>query len=458
MVALVALLPNLFVAPVLIPKPKMLLLDYNRPVEVTGAWTFPAAKPKFFDVFIQGLSHRYQGTWTGGKGLAMVFDGGIIDKQLPDGYYKIQIQNNQVSVFGQGSAGLRNGMMKLAQLATVSNSKLVLPTGEVTDTPSRDFRGVHLQVGPEALGFHKKLWSNVLRPMQFNYVLLDVSRVRWATLGTDAPKDGMSVEDLRALVKFYRSIEVEPIPLIPSFSYVSWLPKTPKYEALKVSDTLLDPRKPEAEAFLDALWAEANEIFRSKTLHFGGDSLGEGASYELATQLWKGSMPVFDRIRKKQKAQMMLWGDLALGPGEAVDSTLADSLLEARTRRDSIPKGALIADRHYKADTGHSQFLTSLQLWKTASLSPIATAWQSPENIKGFYTAADVERAGTLITTWGMTDSSETQMRKNQKQFDAMILAGDYSWSARTEYLNELPYDPAKVFQEWFNPSPIPVK
>lgn len=465
MLAMAALHFAIAFPPVLIPKPRSVLLDYSRPVHVTGAWAFPAGRPKFFEVFTQFLGNRFVGDWATRKATPVNFDGGIIDRKMPDGHYRIRISPTQVSVFGQGAEGLRNGMIKLSQLAVVSDSKVILPSGEVTDTPSRDFRGVHLFVGPQSLAFHKKLWTNVLRPMQFNHVLLECSRTQWKALGATAPKEYMSVADLRALVKFYRSIEVEPIPLVQSFGHMEWLTTIPKYKELAVNPAVaytLDPRKPGTEALLTELWTEVQDVFKSKTIHFGADEIDmrgiEPKDPALTTQLWQSMMPIFDRIRKQHKAKMMIWGDKALAPSEAIDAAYGDNETDARKRRNAIPSGTIITDWHYKADSAHGQFLTSLQTWKIAGLTPIASAWLRPENIKGFYTAADVERVGTLITTWAGYESNEANMRKEQKQFDAMILAGDYSWSARTEYLSELPYNPAEVFEALYNPTPVAVK
>ncbi|HLO98499.1 MAG TPA: family 20 glycosylhydrolase [Fimbriimonas sp.] len=465
MLALAALQIATAFPPVLIPKPKSVLLDYSQPVQITGAWTFPAGRPKFFEVFTQFLGNRFTGDWANQKAAPVSFDGGIIDRKMPEGHYRIRISPTQVSVFGQGAAGLRNGMIKLSQLAVVSNSKLILPTGEVTDTPVRDFRGVHLFVGPQALGFHKKLWTNVLRPMQFNYVLLECSRTRWKALGADAPKEYMSVADLRELVKFYRSIEVEPIPLVQSFGHMEWLTTIPRYKQLTVNPDIaytLDPRKPATEEFLKELWTEVQDVFKPKTIHFGGDEIDmrgiEPKDPALTTELWKAMMPIYDRIRKQHKVQMMLWGDKALAPSEAIDAGFGDNEVEARKRREAIPRGAMITDWHYKAEPKHGPFLSSLQTWKVAGFTPIAASWFRPENIKGLYTAADVEQVGTLITSWAGYESNEANMRKEQKQFDAMILAGDFTWSARTEYLSELPYDPAKVFESLYNPTPVAVK
>jgi hypothetical protein len=223
----------------------------------------------------------------------------------------------------------------------------------------------------------------------------------------------------------------------------------------------LDPRKPKSKEMLTALWDEACDLLKPATIHFGCDEMdmrgfpNEDASF--VTDLWRLQMPVLKEIAEKHNAQMMLWGDEGLAPGEAVDAMNGQSPGEAAKRRAAIPKGALIADWHYKADPRIETFLPSLQLWKKEGFKPIATAWYQPDNVRSIDLAADVEKCGTLQTTWCGYFSNEQGFIESFEQFSAMVLAADYSWSTRYDSVSKLGYDPGQVLRQMYFGQPRPV-
>lgn len=450
--------------PPLIPDPKMSLLDYGNTLAVTNNWKLPAGRPKFFDLLKSEFDKRFSFPAIDANTPAVSFDGGMSDFKKPEGTYHIKITNSSVSVYGQEAMGLRNGIYRLAQLAFIKDGKVCLPTGIIQDEPRTEFRGVHLFVGPSALSFHQKLWSNVLRPLGFNKVVLQCERTDWKALPGIHTNISMSEDDLVKLFKWYRSQEVEPIPLIQSFGHMEWLFANGKNLNLAVNPKnpyAIDPRKPEARELVSKLWDEAITTLKPKTVHFGLDEVDmigfDKPDPDLVTDMWKQLMPTLGDIAKRNNVKPMLWGDEGLAPAEAVDAMNGSDLANARERRDAIPKGAFIADWHYKPDPSHVPFVKSLQLWKNANLNPIASMWYRPENIRGFSLAADVEDVGTLQTTWNGYESSEANMLRDLKQYSAMVLAADYSWSARSENVSELPYDPMTVFAKMYNPHPSPL-
>src|SRR5580658_2692226 len=50
--------PELTIAP-LIPKPKIADLDYRKPTPITNEFTFPAGRPRYWDLFKEMLSRRF---------------------------------------------------------------------------------------------------------------------------------------------------------------------------------------------------------------------------------------------------------------------------------------------------------------------------------------------------------------------------------------------------------------
>lgn len=456
-------IPDTTIAP-LIPSPKMSLLDYGNLLVITNNWSLPAGRPKFFDLFRSELEKRFELPAATANGPKVIYDGGMSDFKKPSGTYHLKISKDSISVYGQEAMGLRNAVYRLAQLAFVKDGKICLPTGVIEDEPRSEFRGVHLFVGPKALEFHQKLWTNVLRPLGFNKVVLQCERTDWKSLPGVQTSITMKQEDLAKLFSWYRSIEVEPIPLIQSFGHMEWAFANNKNRELAINPAqpyAIDPRKPEAKAMIGKVWDEAIALLHPKTIHVGLDEVDmigfPKKDPALVTSLWQEMLPYLGSVAKRNNVNLMLWGDEGLGPNEAIDAMNGDDAANAAARRKAIPKGATIADWHYKPTEYHVPFLDSLKLWKQEGFEPLASMWYRPENIRGYSIAADVESVGTLQTTWNGYESNEDNMLRDLKQYSAMVLAGDFGWSARLEKVDELPYDPLAIFAKMYNPHKSPL-
>ncbi|MEI7577045.1 MAG: hypothetical protein WCK51_09135 [Armatimonadota bacterium] len=452
-----ALFPN-EKQPPLIPQPKNSLIDWKNTATLSGLWDFPAGRPKFFDLLTKKLNERFEFP-ANPSGDKMKIDGGMSDLQKRYGGYRLVIRPDSISMYGEGEAGLRNAVYRLAQMAFVKRGKVVVPTGTIEDEPRHDFRGAHLFVGPKAPEFQKRLWENVLLPLGMNKVVLQCERTEWKTLPKVSDNMTMKQADLVDLFGWYRKQNVEPIPLIQSLGHMEWFFAGGANLDLAYNPEVpytIDPRKPESKQLIGKLWDEVATILKPQTFHFGLDEIDMRGFAKKdpahVTELWELMIPTLGDIAKRNGAKMMLWGDEGLSPSDAVDATNGYDLENARKRRKVIPKGAMIADWHYRADQNHRPFIKSLQTWKLEELQPIASTWYRPENIRGFNVAADIEQVGTLITTWAGYESHEMGMLKNLKQFEAMVYAADYGWSGRTELIEDLDYRADEVFAQMYAP------
>jgi hypothetical protein len=153
----------------------------------------------------------------------------------------------------------------------------------------------------------------------------------------------------------------------------------------------------------------------------------------------------------------MLWGDVALGPGEATDATSAESVAEAKLRRAAIPADALVGDWHYVGVSDPKPYGTSLRLWRQAGPNPISTVWYDPNNIRGFSLAAASGAKGVLGTTWDGYSSSDVIMNDAFFQVSAAILVADYGWSGRREMPRDLDYSPDDLLRRLYLDGPQPV-
>ncbi|MHB8637626.1 MAG: glycoside hydrolase family 20 zincin-like fold domain-containing protein [Fimbriimonadaceae bacterium] len=447
----------------LAPNPKRPVLT-RQVLKLGGPFKFPAGRFFHFDEFKQTLAHRFDFHWPIPGRQALLVDGGIHDMKLPHEAYRIEIRPSGFTVFGQDENGLRFGIRRLALLVRSHGGDLTLPIGTITDWPSTPWRGFHLFVGPQAAPFQRELLERVLLPFGFNKAVLECERTAWKSLPNVRGPEVMSLAALSELFKMYREEGIEPIPLVQSFGHMEWFfagganldiaynPKNPYG---------VDPRNPRTREILDRLWDEVIDVTEAKTVHFGCDEVdmvGWDPNPKLMTDLWALQMPILGDIAKKHDVSMMLWGDMALAPGEAIDATNGSTGTEAGARRRAIPRGAMIADWHYKADPKFEDFFPSLETWKTEGLTPIAACWHEPDNVYGFTVAGVQQAAGTLKTTWCSENSTAEDPIANFDEFAALVLSGEYAWSGRQDPPSDFDYDYRELFRRLYFAPPIPLK
>jgi hexosaminidase len=446
--------------PILIPQPKTNRLNWDKTLVLTGNYAFPAGRFRYFPAFLAALNRRFILPSPKKTDEAVAADGGVSKLGFAPGGYRITITPTSITTLGEEEEGLQNAIARLAQLAFIKNGKVCLPTGTLIDQPETKFRGIHLFVGPDARKFHRQLWSRVLRPLGLNSVVLQCERTAWNALPGTATPITMTREALKDLFDDYRADNVEPIPLIQSLGHMEWFFANNQNRNLALNPDIpytLDSRKPEAQAKIAEVWDEACALLQPKSIHFGLDEIDmRGFASEdnaLTTELWIKQLPFLGKIARQHNAQMMLWGDQALAPGEAPDAALGDTPADARMRRAAIPKGAIITDWHYKADNRFQIFRPNLQLWKDAGFGTIAATWYRPENIRGFDVAANMTSSGILQTTWAGYASSEDALFEHPEQFTSMVLTADYAWSGRQDLPDQIGYDPVAIFRKmYFDP------
>ncbi|RYG25027.1 hypothetical protein EON82_08615 [bacterium] len=451
--------------PIIIPKPTEDHLNYNSPIEITGAWSLPIGEFDHYADLKAALARRFIMPAVTAKTKRVTLDGGVSKLGLNPGGYRITIRGDRgVSVLGEEDTGLRNAVERLAQIAFIRNGKLYLPTGYLYNSPKVRWRGVHLFGGPKARAFHKTLWTKVLRPLGFDNVVLQCERTAWdATPGIATPIS-MSKAELGDLFGLYRNLGIEAIPLIQSFGHMEWLFANGKNLDLAMNPDVpyaVDPRKQRTKEVLSKIWTEAVALAQPKRIHFGLDEIsmrGWTGGDLFLTDLWSQQLGFLSDVAKRLKVETMLWGDQALAQGEAPDAALAPNKEAAAKRRAAIPKYSWITDWHYLADPNPEKFTGVIQLWKDAGMRTVAATWYRPDNIRGFSLAAGLLGAGTLQTTWAGYESNESAMLENPQQFGAMVLSADYAWSGRKEKPSELPYDPNEMFRKMYYARPSPLK
>lgn len=376
----------------------------------------------------------------------------------PEGYeIRIGPTANDVVLRARTPQGMTHAQRTLALLAHPSQGTLTLPTGTLKDSPSLDWRGVHLFVGPTALELHRRLFGSVLSLYKVNHAVLQCERTAWRSQPSIRTAMTMPLDDLVAEFEMLRNeFRVEPIPLIQSWGHMGWLFENGQNRQLAwnaETPFAIDPRSAEARQAIQSIWDEAIDVLRPKTIHFGLDEVNlRGGPDEpaLITELWKAHVGWLSSYARDRAVEPMFWSDMMLAPSEAIDATHGDTLSDAEARRAALPPQAWIADWHYRADPNPAGFRVSLDLWKRLGMRPVAAGWYRPENIRGLTHAAIDSQAGYLQTTWAGYESNLANLTRDLFQFSAMILALDYAWSGREELPSRLPYDPIEVFVRRF--------
>lgn len=307
-----------------------------------------------------------------------------------------------------------------------------------------EWRGVHLFVGPNALEFQKKLWTNALLPLGYNKVVLQCEQTEWKCLPNIKGGISMKREDLKKLCDWYRSKGVEVIPLVQSFGHVQWLARGSKYLDLMMNPKVpftVDPRKPGVARLFQTLWNEVMDVTKAKTIHFGLDEVdfrGFPKDTKLVTKLWKMHVPTLVQIAKKRHVKIMVWGDEILAPGEGQLPASAGTMSDAHARRAVLPKGSIVCDWHYQNNPDPAFYRDSIRTLQKAGFQVIASAWRKPNNVRGQALAAVQNGCGYLQTTWAGYVSDEATMRSNVDQFATMFLASGYLLGKTTEMPDKL--------------------
>jgi hexosaminidase len=392
-----------------------------------------------------------------------VIEGRVAPLGLPAEGYRVEVKPSRILLTGQDEQGLRHAFRTLVWLAQAKGEKLVAPSQTIQDWPSLRWRGLHMFVGPTALGLQTRLMDHYFGPLKVNHVVIQCERTEWKSLpGIETPIT-MKREDLRELFARYRQRGIEPIPLIQSLGHTYWVFQNGQNLDIAINPDepfTLDPRKDRTRRVLKDLWTEAIDLLNPKTIHFGLDEIdmrGIPDDPNFSTRLWNLHVPWLLDLAAEKGVAPMMWGDIMLGPGEAPDAFHAKTREAALARRKIVRPGTFIADWHYLENPDPSVY-NSLEVFKKAGFRPIASTWDRPNNVRGFALAAIQNGAeGLLQTTWAGYESSESALIREFDQFSAYVLAADYAWSGRQELPAKLPYDPREVLTRLFFSPPEPV-
>ncbi|HTL27679.1 MAG TPA: beta-N-acetylhexosaminidase, partial [Tepidisphaeraceae bacterium] len=388
-----------------------------------------------------------------------------VSTSKPEGY-SISANEDAVTLHASDAAGFFYGAQTLVQLMQLNEHGPFIAGCSIDDYPSLAFRGVHLFTGKDAMPLHRKLVERIFARYKFNHLVLEADYTQWETnpkltVDRSVPKD-----QVREYVKLARENFLEPIPLVQSLGHAEWM-----FTNGQNTELAEDPKaryayavtNPKTYDFIEKIYAETLDLFGPKYFHIGHDEVNmiggyphrEEAKKWGATKLFTYDVNRLNDFFKPKDVKLMLWGDMLLDKSESSDQAAnAESVEGAKSRREAIPKDAIICDWHY--EPRKAQAYKSLKVFKDAGFKTIACTWYTPENISSFARAAKLYGAwGLLQTTWAGYSVDEKSLQKELHQFTAYVLAAEYAWNADVAPSpDQLPYRADDIFIRAMYPPP----
>jgi hypothetical protein len=377
-------------------------------------------------------------------------------KSLKPESYHLDCDGKSVVISGT-EPGYRYAVQTLLQMFQLDSDGVSIPAVAIDDYPSLAFRGVHLFTGKDSVDFYRKLADRVLARFKFNHVVLECDYTQWDTDKQIWIDQSVPKSQVKQYVKISRDAGLEPIPLVQSLGHSDWM-----FRNKQNLDLAEDPQTPYAYAvtnpktydFIRRVYQEAIELFDTpKYFHIGHDEvdmLGRYPQREDAKKLGKTKLFGLDVNRlesffKPKGITMMLWGDMLLSKQEVRDGAAnAPDPQQAKQRRDSVPKDAVICDWHYQPHDPAD--FNSLKIFKDAGFKTIACTWYDPQNIYDFAAAARMYKAwGLLQTTWAGYHITQDTLDRESRQFSAYVLAAEYAWNGNAPKPEKLPWRPEEV-------------
>lgn len=154
------------------------------------------------------------------------------------------------------------------------------------------------------------------------------SALRFASVpGLVTHPDALSPDQMKSLVDFARSHNVDLIPEVESFGHTGYITGSPTYAHLLDADphgssefTGVIPVLPETRDLFEKLYREVAAIFPSQYLHAGCDEVNWGGSAvsrkalaaRTRAQIWAEYLNALHQIADGVGKQLIVWGDFVL--------------------------------------------------------------------------------------------------------------------------------------------------
>lgn len=399
----------------------------------------------------------------------------LAEEWARDEAYRLKVDDDGIQIDACTTVGLSYALSTLEQLfrydQTGGANLFLVQQVDVMDYPAMPFRGIHFFTGKDGRDIATKMVNEILGPLKLNQLVYQVDYLKWDSLPQiHSDVYGMDKSAARHVAEAARRFGMSIIPLVNTFGHSEWLLQRPSMRYLADDPEnayAYDPSNPEVYRICEEVYREAIELFQPTIVHIGHDEVSlEGfprkpENREVgATQLFINDTLHYYEFLKKMGIRTMMWGDMLLGPGEAPDATLAETVEEARRRREVLPKDIIIADWHYKV--AEVEEYKSLALLNEVGYETIACTWSAPNNILRFAKAAHEQHSagnstlGLMQTTWAGYTFDETSLRDSLTQYAAYVLAAEAAWTGGGTEVADVPFNHESEFWRRWNWNGLP--
>ncbi len=388
--------------------------------------------------------------------------------------YALSISSTGVTIVGRDIVGLFYGLMSLRQLKQDTTNSY-LPYVKIEDYPKLAYRGVHTFTGKNALLEQKRL-IDLLASYKMNQIVLQLDYMEFKSHPEMWYSPwGQSQSDVKNLIEYANDRFIEVSPLVNGPGHAEWMFRTGYHWELSEDTTPDAGRIPYAYCITNEttyhilfdIYDEVVDLFKPKYFHIGHDEPNTASYVEFpevsvgytVRQLLEMDHAKVAQYFANKNIDLMFWGDMLLYKTESRDgAALALNYDDATGMRANLkqienntgyPK-YYICDWHYGAyppsDYG------SVTVLHNSGYPTIPSTWYDHDNIRNFtLQAIDKGSVGLLQTTWAGFNFRIEANTGSYYQFEAYVLAADYSWSGRNDYIVGIGYSPKTTFWNKWN-------
>lgn len=386
--------------------------------------------------------------------------------------YTLRVDAGGISIIGKDLRGLFYGIQTLYQLFSMDSNGTSLPYIYIEDAPSLGFRGLHVFTGKNAIT-EQKLLVDVMARNKMNALVLQIDYMEFKSFPNIFYTPwGQAQSEVAELIQYAKSLYIEVIPLITTPAHCEWVFRNNQNYAI-AEDPVPDSRlntpyaynvtDPNSYVFMDQIFTETHALFQSSWFHLGHDELGNFGRYpyrslpKTKNELLMADTEHWAQWFAGQDMKLMIWGDEYLAAGEgpyACNAETAAEAFEVRTQLKTLAQEYpnvefIVCDWEYGVKTPDGY--NSIDTFHNENLKTIACTWYYSDNIRNFTQKAIQEGSlGLLQTTWAGYSFNVEGQPQNNAQFEAWLMAGEYSWSGRNDSISSFDYDiRARFWLDW---------
>lgn len=365
-------------------------------------------------------------------------------RTLPAQGYVLKVDRRGIMIGARECAGLRYGVISAISWLRSEGGSGGSAAGarqiRLRDWPDTLQRGAMIMLptsrwgdprnAPVPVDFFIDFLRRTVVEQKLNLVCLAVlSAMRLDSVPGVAGPAAYTKGDVRRIVDFLRTHEVEIVPLINVLGHADWLIAADPDLAEPGSTQTLCARHPRLRGVLNAVVDEIVEVFHPRRIHFGLDevtwpdrsSCPHCRDVAPAT-LFEEHVLFLEREARRRGLTMMMWADMVVaghngGPPDAIADVLP-----------RVPRTIVLCDWSF---TRVPLALSSLSAQGFAVLK---------SNSRGLRRDETRVAAGCLWGGWGRTPwLSESTLPTPEYSFLGLVLAAEASWNAWDDPVGDQP-------------------